>query len=204
MSFNTHWSGKSIALIIWTLAILLGWNGTTYSNPVQPQQETSEQTKSLGGGSHPQLPESRLQGKATMRYWGMEIYHARLWTLPSFSVGIAGDQPVVLELEYLRSLNGNAIAERSLKEMLRAAAVSDSQAKKWLDEMKAIFPDVKSGDRLTGQHIPGQGAVFWYNGRQIGQIDDADFARLFFGIWLSPNTSEPEMRMALLGRGMID
>ena len=30
---------------------------------------------------------------------------------------------------------------------------------------------------------------------------DAEFTRLFFGIWLSPRTSEPRLREALLGRG---
>jgi hypothetical protein len=32
-----------------------------------------------------------------------------------------------------------------------------------------------------------------------GDIRDAEFARLFFGIWLSPRSSEPAMRQALLG-----
>ena len=36
------------------------------------------------------------------------------------------------------------------------------------------------------------------NGKPTGEIRDAEFARLFFGIWLSPKTSEPELRAALL------
>jgi hypothetical protein len=33
----------------------------------------------------------------------------------------------------------------------------------------------------------------------VGEVRDATFARLFFGIWLSPRTSEPQLRAALLG-----
>ena len=35
-------------------------------------------------------------------------------------------------------------------------------------------------------------------GRTVGEVADAEFARLFFGIWLSPRTSEPQLRQALL------
>jgi hypothetical protein len=65
--------------------------------------------------------------------------------------------------------------------------------------MQRIFPDIKTGDRLTGRHHPGQGASFFHNGRSIGRIDDPEFASRFFGIWLSPTTSQPEMRITLLG-----
>ena len=149
--------------------------------------------------AHPQLPGSRLQGEATLRYFGLRVYHARLWTLPDFRSGQSVEQPMVLELEYLRDLKGDAIAERSLQEMQRAGPIPEAQARRWLAEMQRIFPDVKAGDRISGQHLPGQGARFWLNGQAMGQVDDPAFARLFFGIWLAPTTSEPGMRVALLG-----
>ena len=150
--------------------------------------------------NHPQLPGSRLQGEATLRFFGLRIYHARLWTLPDFRANQGADQPLVLELEYLRDLQGSAIAERSLQEMQRAGSIPQAQAQRWLADMQRIFPDVKAGDRISGQHLPGQGARFWHNGRLAGQIEDAAFARLFFGIWLAPTTSAPDMRQALLGQ----
>ena len=149
--------------------------------------------------AHPQLPGSRLQGEATLRYFGLRVYHARLWTLPDFRRAQPLEQPKVLELEYLRELKGQAIAERSLQEMQRTGPIPEAQGQRWLAEMQRIFPDVKAGDRISGQHLPGQGARFLHNARLAGQIDDPDFARLFFGIWLAPTTSEPGMRVALLG-----
>jgi hypothetical protein len=149
--------------------------------------------------AHPQLTGSRLQGEATLRYFGLRVYHARLWTQPEFRPNQIGEQPLVLELEYLRDLKGRAIAERSLQEMQRATRLTEAQAQRWLAEMQALFPDVKAGDRIAGLYQPGQGARFWHNTRAMGQVDDVQFARLFFGIWLAPTTSEPELRTRLLG-----
>lgn len=154
---------------------------------------------SASAAGHPQLPGSRLLGQATLRYFGLRVYHAQLWTLPDFRAPQATEQALVLELEYLRDLKGAAIAERSLQEMRRAGPLTEAQGQRWLADMQRVFPDVKAGDRITGQHLPGQGARFWHNGRAVGQVEDAAFARLFFGIWLAPTTSEPDMRQALLG-----
>jgi hypothetical protein len=48
-------------------------------------------------------------------------------------------------------------------------------------------------------HLPGRGAQFYYNGRPTSEIRDPEFARLFFGIWLSEQTPAPKLRAALLG-----
>ena len=149
--------------------------------------------------AHPELPGSHLQGEATLRFFGLRIYHARLWALPDFQSSQSTEQPLVLELEYLRDLKGALIAERSMQEMRRVAPISDTQSARWLADMQRIFPDVASGDRISGLHMPGRGVRFWHNGRLVGQIDDATYGRLFFGIWLAPSTSEPAMRLALLG-----
>ena len=99
---------------------------------------------------------------------------------------------------YARALVGEQIASRSITEMKRVGSLSDAQAAQWLKSMTALFPDVKAGDRLTGVHTPGQSARFYFNGALRGEVADADFARLFFAIWLSPKTSEPKLRTQLL------
>lgn len=66
--------------------------------------------------------------------------------------------------------------------------------------LRDLFPDVKSGDSITGVNQPGKGALFLSNGRVLGEISDPEFARLFFGIWLAPQTSEPQLRRNLLAR----
>lgn len=144
------------------------------------------------------LPQSRLIGKGRLTFWGFQVYDARLWALPGFKPDTLAVQPFALELSYLRGFDSQDVAERSISEMRRSASISDAQAKAWIDEMMRALPDVKKGDRLMGIHRPGVGAQFLMNGKPTGEIRDAEFARLFFGIWLSPKTSEPELRAALL------
>ena len=72
------------------------------------------------------------------------------------------------------------------------------QRGRWLDAMKRLFPDVAKGDRLTGVHEPGRGARFFHNDRPIGGVDDPDFARAFFAIWLDERTVAPALRESLL------
>jgi len=58
---------------------------------------------------------------------------------------------------------------------------------------------VRKGDRITGVNLPPGIVRFYFNGQPIGEIDDPEFTRAFFGIWLDPRTSRPEFRKRLLG-----
>ena len=147
------------------------------------------------------LPQARLQGEARMRFLGFEVYDIRLWAPQPIGPENWTDAPLALALTYARSLDGAAIAERSIEEMRRQGPIDDTQAARWLDAMKRLFPDVGNGDRLTGIHRPAVGAAFYYNGQARGEVADTTFARRFFGIWLSPQTSEPSLRNRLLGTG---
>jgi Chalcone isomerase-like len=140
-----------------------------------------------------------LRGQSRFRVWGFEVYDASLWTTPGFNPAQAEGQRLALELRYLRDFAAKDIAERSIKEMRRHASLAVDQESRWLAEMLRVFPDVRKGDRLLGLQRPGEAAVFWFNGRPRGEIRDGEFARRFFGIWLSPQTSEPALRRALLG-----
>ena len=146
-----------------------------------------------------ELPNARLLGSGRLTVMLFHVYDARLWVRDGFSAADAAQSPLALELEYARKLEGAQIAERSITEMKRIGEFSDDTAQRWLASMKQIFVDVKAGDRLTGLQQPGQGASFFLNGKPVGEVRDAEFTRLFFGIWLSPRSSQPALRDALLG-----
>jgi len=145
------------------------------------------------------LPGARPLGSATLRFFGLRVYDARLWVAGPVPGADWAAAPFALELQYARSLKGEQIAERSLVEMRRQGDIAEPVAERWLGNMKQLFPDVNAGDRITGLNLPGTGARFYVNGRLRGEPREADFARMFFGIWLSPRTSEPAMREQLLG-----
>ncbi len=146
-----------------------------------------------------ELPAALLQGSGRLRVFGFQVYDARLWSSVAAGPDTWSQSPLALELQYLRKLDGPAIAERSLSEMRRQGDIATATAERWLGEMKRVFPDVIAGDRITGVQRPGVGARFFVNGKLKGEVRDPEFARWFFGIWLSARTSEPAMRDALLG-----
>ncbi len=146
-----------------------------------------------------ELPGALLRGSGRLRVYGFQVYDARLWSPVPGGLEEWRTAPLALELQYLRRLDGKAIAERSLTEMRRQGDIAAATAERWLGEMTRLFPDVVAGDRITGVHLPGDGARFFINGKLKGEVRDAEFARWFFGIWLSTRTSEPAMREALLG-----
>ncbi len=142
-----------------------------------------------------------LRGQGRLRFLGLKVYEARLWQA---AAGLGNDwstTPLALEIRYQRDLQGEQIADRSLKEMRRQGDIDDGLAQRWLLSMKTLFPDVTDGTRITGLYTPGEGARFYVDGQAKGRVGDAEFARRFFGIWLAPQSSEPELRAALLGTG---
>ena len=188
----------------WLMATLcamwlqLGWHAPSLAS-LLPQALARQADKALPAELQDVLPNAKLIGQTRLSVWGFKIYDARLWSPPGLNAGNFASQPMALDLAYLRDFTAADIVERSVKEMRRSASVSAAQAQRWTTEMLRVFPDVKSGDRVLFLHRPGISASFWLNGRPVGEIADPEFARLFFGIWLSPQTSEPAMRLALLG-----
>ncbi len=144
------------------------------------------------------LPGTVQAGSGELRFLGLAIYQARLWVSPAFEASDYAMHPLALELIYQRGFSAAAIAKRSLQEMQRIGPITAQQAARWQQALQAALPDVQAGDRLVGLYQPGQGATFVLRGRTVGTVADAEFARLFFGIWLSPLTSEPTLRAALL------
>ena len=185
----------------WAL-IVSAWLLLALFSPAQAQTQTQ-------AGGHPlqaqfSRPEvAALKGvvptpPVRLRVWGFEVYDARLWTPVGFRYGQAVQFPFALELQYLRKLEGAAIASRSIDEMRRVGSLSEAQVQNWQTAMRDLFPNVSAGERITGVNLPGIGAEFWVNGQRAGAIQDVAFARLFFGIWLDERTSEPKMRAQLL------
>lgn len=146
------------------------------------------------------LPVATLSGETTLTFWGFNVYTARLWVAPGFQASEYDRHAFALELTYLRAFTGEEITRRSIEEMRRQPGAEPGLLASWQTALRSAIPDVSKGDRLLGVHRPGEGATFLANGKVTGTLPDPVFARLFFGIWLAPESSELPMRAALLGR----
>lgn len=143
------------------------------------------------------IPGAKVVGQGRMTFFMWDVYDATLYAQAgTWREG----QPLALTLSYLRDLNGEDIARRSIEEMRGQGYSDEIRLAAWFGQMKEIFPDVATGVSLTGVLTPDGPTVFFRDGNEIGRIADPEFGRAFFNIWLSQRTSAPELRAQLLGR----
>ena len=141
----------------------------------------------------PALAGLRRMGSGEFRRLGLSVYRATLWASEATRL----QPPYALAIEYHRRIPGRQLAASSIDEMRALGHVGEDRLASWGRRLEAVFPDVRPGDVIVGTHRP-QGATFHHNDRWLADIDEADFARAFFAIWLDPRTRAPELRDALL------
>ena len=134
-------------------------------------------------------------GEGTLRFLGLRVYDGSVW-IPGDAFSATG--LFALELRYSMPVTGAKLAALSVEEWKKQGMTDESKCKRREAEMTRIFPDIRSGDRLVGVHLPGKGAAFYSADKALGMIADPEFADAFFGIWLAENTSEPKLRKQML------
>lgn len=139
----------------------------------------------------------KVVGQARLKVLFWDVYDAKL---------IANDgtyesnKPFALSLTYLRKFSGDDIASRSVDEIRQLGMNDEMKLAKWYQTMSQLFPDVAKGESITGIVDNNKVSHFYYNDQRLGSVDDPEFSIWFFNIWLSSETSEPDMRAELIGK----
>ncbi len=142
---------------------------------------------------HIAQPEKVGEGSLTYLFW--HVYDATLYA----SEGQwQPEQPHALSLTYQRALEGKQIADRSIEEMRRQGINDELKMASWHRQLSQILPDVDQGTVLTGIFTEDKTTVFYQADTKLGEIEDPDFGKHFFAIWLGENTSAPNLRKQLL------
>jgi hypothetical protein len=144
------------------------------------------------------VPGAQIIGSGDFSVFGFDVYSARLW---SAARPLVDGQPFALELIYRRAISRDDLVSTSVDEIKRLGGprVSPAQLADWQVQMQQSFVDVQAGTRITGVYLPGQGARFLIGQKLQHEIEDPQFAKAFFAIWLDPRTRSPELREQLLG-----
>ncbi|QJR09596.1 hypothetical protein DSM104443_00645 [Usitatibacter rugosus] len=142
-----------------------------------------------------EFPGLKELGEGRLRFLAIHVYDSSLWVR---GPGFVPTEPFALEIRYAISIKGKALTERSLKEMRGLGYTDEAKLKRWEGEMDRVFPDLRPGDRIVGVHVPGKETRFYSADKFLGAVEDPEFARAFFGIWLDEKTSEPKLRAKML------
>lgn len=143
-----------------------------------------------------QIGNAELVGTSRLHYLLWDIYDAELYA-PGGKWDDRG--PFALTLTYLHDFKGKTLAEYCVKEMRKIGYDDETRMARWEAQLETFFPDVEKYDELTGVREANGWTRFYSNGKPIGVVEDAEFTRHFFDIWLSPQTSAPHSRAKLLG-----
>ncbi|WP_232312709.1 chalcone isomerase family protein [Enterovibrio coralii] len=112
------------------------------------------------------------------------------------------DIPVALVITYSRNIESADLLDATV-EQWEHLGISSADIASWVPEMDGKWPDVNKGDRLI-YVFNGEQGTFYYQPKNgdvslSGHLNDSALAKAFSDIWLSPNTSYPSVRLALIG-----
>lgn len=112
---------------------------------------------------------------------------------------VLADVPKRLEINYFWDIDGGDIAKAG-DEILAQNVDAETRAKlrPRLDQINALYENVKPGDRYALTYIPGVGTELSLNDRRKGVIAGADFANAYFRIWLGEQPIDASFRNQLL------
>ncbi|HKL63709.1 MAG TPA: chalcone isomerase family protein, partial [Woeseiaceae bacterium] len=137
-----------------------------------------------------------LVGEAKLQVLFWSIYRSRLYCPDgSYEPGV---RPLRLEIEYLRNIRSEDLVKRTAEEWDKLG-VTDPERDRWLATLGELWPDVSKNDVLAVALDRDGRTTFYHNDRRLGVLDDPAFGQRFVDIWLSPETSRPELRLALTG-----
>ena len=141
----------------------------------------------------------QLVGEARLKVLFWSVYNSRLYAPDGLYS--ADKRPLRLEIEYLRNIDADDLVDRTALEWRQQGKTHQRQPQ-WLQALSQLWPDVGENDVLALELDETDRSTFYINGALLGRIEDAEFGRHFLDIWLSPETSQPELRSALIGAAL--
>ena len=142
-------------------------------------------------------PELLSIGSATLHWFGIHVYEIALYTEGK---SYATNTTAVLSLRYAISIKSKRLQETTLKEWERLKIGTPEQRQSWIKQLDVLWPDIKSGERLSAFRQQNGPTAFYFGDRLLGEVTDAAFGPAFFAIWLDEGCSYPKVRDGLLNK----
>lgn len=119
----------------------------------------------------------------------------------STASSVLGDVARRLEIEYFWSIPAEKFAEVTVHGIARNTdPATFDDLREQIEELNALYEDIKPGDRYVLTYLPGIGTELARNGRRLGVVEGADFSAALFAIWLGDQALDDSLRAQLLAR----
>jgi len=103
----------------------------------------------------------------------------------------------VISIKYDINISSKKLTKTSIEEIKKHYQISQNEENFIEESLNKIFPNVKKGDIILANY-QNKKIYFKHNGREIGQINDENFAKKFLDIWLHSESEYKEMREKLV------
>ena len=114
-----------------------------------------------------------------------------------FSVELP-DVDQALILQYHMDVPKEKVVQAIKDNVYSNPKVKAEAVEKYFIQLSDAFDNPKKGDRYDFTYIRGRGTAMMKEGKILTVIPSYDFARAFFGIWVSPHGTDLQMRCELL------
>ena len=138
-----------------------------------------------------------LIGEGTLKVFVWKLYDLKLFSETNY---FSWKNKFILEFDYKREMKKDRVIEASIKEMRRQKGVAKKEINAWQKYLEQGINTAQEGTKAAVEWTPAGQITFHYEGEPSVTINDVPFAKSFISIWLGKETSEPELRSALLGQ----
>jgi hypothetical protein len=158
------------------------------------------------------LPDSVHIGGRALVLNGMGVREATVFDVDVYVAGLyiehrsANDDEIVasdtakrLVLRFVRDVGRDQLVEAMTDGFRRNAGAALGALQGRLDRLNAALTAMTNGQSATFTYVPGAGLEIAIGGRARATIGGADFARVFFSIWLGPHPPNAGLKRGLLG-----
>lgn len=166
-------------------AILLGFLATTAQAENVPQEIASA------------LQSAAQRGSAQVRWLGIPIYSARLFTQDARRFDWAS--PFALELTYNRGFDQDRLVYATGKELTRMEG-KQADHSAILTKLQTCYRDVSNNDRFVAFGKARDEVLFSLNGNRTCLLKHPDIRKRLLSIWVSEKSRDPKLSRRLTGQ----
>jgi hypothetical protein len=136
-------------------------------------------------------------GETTFSILFWDLYKSKLKTTSGTYPIQSANEKIIYQINYFADISSKDLIKRTV-EQWQHLGVAPEEYQDYIILLEDIWPDIEDGDSLT-LYVNNYSSAFYFNNDFVGEIEHPEFSQLFLDIWLSEKTSEPELRLELLG-----
>jgi len=149
--------------------------------------------------------ELKLNGAGTRSKWFLDLYIGGLYVPSTIDDGqaiINADEPQAITLHIISGMITSDKMKTATMEGFENATGGDlSSIQDEVDAFLDVFTDeIVDGDVFDLVYLPGEGTRVLKNGEARSTIEGFDFKKALFGIWLSDQPAQQDLKEKMLGQ----